>query len=694
MKARKTLTLLLLAALTFAACKYDDSALWEQVNQNTEELAAQAARIAALEAWQAETNTNIQALQTLLSTTDYITAVTPVVKDGVEVGFTISFLNTPAITIYHGTKGDKGDKGDTPQIGAAQGDDGNWYWTLNGEFLTDTDGNPIRANGTQGGQGEPGSDGDDAPLPQLATGAKLNEQQITTDSQNKNIEPDAIYLSVDGGKTWTRVSGEDGEKGDTGDTGPKGDSFFESVDTTNADYVTFKLADGSTFQVPRYTGISLTFNPTSLSLLYDETKTIKCTAEGSAEFTTDNLFIVAPAGWKADIALTRSASTGFTLTVTAPADITSGVATGEILVMLDNKKGSTTIGRIPVKTAGGIVGTELKADGLTYGQIASLINGRTDLTSVVLTNCNLSSSDWSAIRNNKSLETIDLGESTYNSVSFYYMHSVVGNSTLQLLTVPDGVTTISERAFYDCDKLTTVTIPASVKEIWWESFKNCEAMTTFTIPADSKLTKIGKEAFVRCYKLESIFIPATVTTIDNMAFSHCSKLTSITFAEGSQLTKITYNCFAYNEALPSINLPAGVTSIEDYAFNHCTSLKSITIPDGVTSIEDYAFWCCKALPSITLPAKLESIGEWAFATCESLTSINIPEEVTSIGNNAFAYCTSLTNVTCLATTPPSLGTDVFKNSSALTEIRVPAGSVDAYKETWFEYADKIKAIEP
>ena len=136
MKARKTLTLLLLAALTLAACKYDDSELWEQVNQNTEELAAQAARIAALEAWQAETNTNIEALQTLLSTTDYITAVTPVVKDGVEVGFTISFLNTPAITIYHGTKGDKGDKGDTPQIGATQGEDGNWYWTLNGELLT------------------------------------------------------------------------------------------------------------------------------------------------------------------------------------------------------------------------------------------------------------------------------------------------------------------------------------------------------------------------------------------------------------------------------------------------------------------------------------------------------------------------------------------------------------------------------
>ena len=379
-----------------------------------------------------------------------------------------------------------------------------------------------------------------------------------------------------------------------------------------------------------------------------------------------------------------------TLTVTAP----TTDSTGEILVMLDNKKGSTTIGRIRVKTAGGIVGTVLKADGLASDQVADLIGSRTDLTEVILTNCDLSSQDWNAISKNKSLETIDLGKSTYNSNSFYYMHSVVGNSTLQFLTVPDGVTTISERAFYDCDKLTTVTIPASVKEIWWESFSYCEELTTFTIPADSKLTKIGKSAFVRCYKLESIFIPATVKTIDNMAFQHCTELTSITFAEGSQLTEIPFYCFAFNEALPSINLPAGLTSIGGYAFRSCESLTSINIPDGVTSIGDYAFWCCKALPSITLPAKLESIGEWAFATCESLTSITIPDGVTSIGNNAFAYCKSLTTVTCLAAAPPSLGTDVFKSSDALTEIRVPSASVEKYKQAsgWSAYADKIVAI--
>lgn len=544
MKARKTLTLLLLAALTFAACKYDDSELWEQVNQNTEELAAQAARIAALEAWQAETNTNIQALQTLLSTTDYITAVTPVVKDGVEVGFTISFLNTPAITIYHGTKGDKGDTGDTPQIGATQADDGNWYWTLNGEFLTDTDGNPIRANGTQGGQGEPGSDGDDAPLPQLATGAKLTDQGITTDSQNKDIEPDAIYLSVDGGKTWTRVSGEDGEKGDTGDTGPKGDSFFESVDTKNADYILFTLADGSTFQVPRYTGISLMFNPASLSLPYGQTAKIQCIVTGIDNPTADDLYLITvPDGWKASI------SVNLILTVTAPADITSGAATGEILVMLDNKKGSTTIGRITV-----FCGTELTIGNLQPGQLATLIGSRIDLKSITVTSGEINDDDWEAIKRNKDMLTdLDLAGTTYtgdDAAKFAYTGHMGDNSILQ-----------------------------------------------------------------------------------------------------------------------TIKLPQGITDIRDYAFNHCSSLTSIDFP-----------------------VALNTIGNYAFFGCSLLKSIEIPSGVTGIGAGAFGNCSSLSTATFLGETPPVHIGHVFYQYTALSDIYVPAGSVDAYKETWFEYADKIVAI--
>ena len=547
MKARKTLTLLLLAALTLAACKYDDSELWEQVNQNTEELAAQAARIAALEAWQAETNTNIEALQTLLSTTDYITAVTPVVKDGVEVGFTISFLNTPAITIYHGTKGDKGDKGDTPQIGATQADDGNWYWTLNGELLTDTDGNPIRANGTQGGQGDQGPAGDDAPLPQLATGKKLNAQGITTDSQNKDIEPDAIYLSVDGGQTWTRVSGEKGEQGDTGATGPKGDSFFKGIDTTNADYVIFKLANnGGTFQVPRYTGIGLTFDVPGVSLPYGQTAKIQCIVTGIDNPTADDLYLITvPDGWKASI------SVNLILTVTAPADITSGAATGEILVMLDNKKGSTTIGRITV-----FCGTELTIGNLQPGQLATLIGSRIDLKSITVTSGEINDDDWEAIKRNKDMLTdLDLAGTTYtgdDAAKFAYTGHMGDNSTLQTIKLPQGI-----------------------------------------------------------------------TYIGYFAFNHCSSLTSIDF-------------------------PVALNTIDNYAFFGCSLLKSIEIPSGVTGI----------------------------------------------GAGAFGDCSSLSTATFLGETPPVHIGHVFYQCTALSDIYVPAGSVDAYKETWFEYADKIKAIEP
>ena len=426
--------------------------------------------------------------------------------------------------------------------------------------------------------------------------------------------------------------------------------------------MTFYLSEGGFFSVPRYVEISLTFNPTSASLLYGQTTKIQCIVSGSS--TADDLYLIAvPDGW------TVSINDDLTLTVTAP----TTDSTGEILVMLDNKKGSTTIGRIRVKTAGGIVGTVLKADGLASDQVADLIGSRTDLTEVILTNCDLSSQDWNAISKNKSLETIDLGKSTYNSNSFYYMHSVVGNSTLQFLTVPDGVTTISERAFYDCDKLTTVTIPASVKEIWWESFSYCEELTTFTIPADSKLTKIGKSAFVRCYKLESIFIPATVKTIDNMAFNMCQSLKSVTFAEGSQLTEIPYFCFADNEALTSIEIPSLVTTLGDYVFWSSANLADVTLPDG-----------------------LKTIGIEAFCGCKAMTTIDLPAAVESIGQSAFSGCSSLATVTCLAETPPTLGENAFRNCADGLQILVPSASVEKYKQAsgWSAYADKIVAIEP
>ena len=306
-------------ALAFAACSddYDDSALWDAVNDNTE-------RIEALEAWQDEVNGNIAALQQLLNTTDYITSVTPLTENGEEVGYVIEFHNSAPITIRHGAKGDKGDKGDqgeqgeqgpqgepgkdgedgadgsdgedgsTPVIGLKQ-EDGNWYWTLNGELMRDPNGDPIRANGEKGEQGEQGEDGEKgdtgatgatgspAPTPQIKQGSTLSGSTCygldgtieTTPTSN------AWYLSVDNGATWYRISGDKGEQGE------QGDSWFSDVkhsdDKTHYIFTITEEKGGGTIKVPVYQGTIKIGEGTGTLTLEDTETTIDITLPTGTE---------------------------------------------------------------------------------------------------------------------------------------------------------------------------------------------------------------------------------------------------------------------------------------------------------------------------------------------------------------------------------------------------------------------------
>ena len=638
MKARKTLPLLL-AVLALTACKYDDSALWEQLDQNKEYIAA-SERIAALEVWQAKTNTNIQSTQTLLGLSDYITAVTPVTEAGVRVGYTITFLNSPAITIYND---ENGVAGITPQIGVTKDDEGKWYWTLNGDLLTDGEGNVIQANG------------DSAPVPQLSTGASLT---VSQDSEGAAIVADAVYLSVDDGKTWTRVSGEDSK------------SFFSDVDTSDPTCVTFTLADGASFSIVRYTDLKLTFDRSAVHLGYGNAITVGITAEGNETFSTDNLIIVAPVGWKVSTGLATRVSTGFSLTVTAPeeAQLTAGtaVAEGDILVMLNDGQSETVIGRIKADCKD----TYLVMHDVSEVDIAAAIGDRYDLTSVTVTSGSFNKEDWRAIFYNRpSLLYLDLEGAVYtgdDANEFYYQ---LGSNELPLIDVklPQGVTGLGTGAFRNCLFLPSITLPEELTIIRDFTFYGCSALTSIDIP--DEVTSIGESAFKSCSALTSIDIPDEVTSIGESAFESCSALTSII-------------------------LPEGLQSIGDYAFQNCTSITSVTLPASLKSIEIRTFEYCSSLTSVILPEELTTIEMEAFRGCSSLSTITLPEGLTSIGVYAFENCTSLTTVTCLSTAPPELSDDTFSGCKALTTIYVPAGSVEAYQAAagWSEHEDIIQAI--
>lgn len=215
----KTICWFVVCCVGFLACEdYDDADLWKKVNELQE-------RVQKLEDFCKESNANIQSIQTLLDAVEQrvsIVAVNPLENGG---GYVMQLSNDKTITIYHGKDGK------SSQIGIKNTGDGNYYWTLNDEIIKDAQSNPLPVTGKPGVDG---TDGKDAPMPILKTGNQLIQEGIKGD-----WDKTAVYLSVDAGGVWTKVSGKDG------------DTIFADVDIKQSDVIVFTLSDGSQITLPR-----------------------------------------------------------------------------------------------------------------------------------------------------------------------------------------------------------------------------------------------------------------------------------------------------------------------------------------------------------------------------------------------------------------------------------------------------------
>ena len=239
-----SLLLLTLTVCFFTACHKDIWAELENLDQ----------RVTKLEELCKEMNTNITSLQTIvdvLQSNDFITSIVEIKKDGKVVGYTITFGKHDPITIYHGQDGKDGQDGqngsaNTPVIGVAQDTDGVYYWTLNGEWLLDDNGNKLPVSGKDGQNGANGSNGQDG-----ENGKDGADGQDGITPQLK-IEDGYWYISYDNGATWTELGKAIGEDGENGEKGDRGDSMFESV-THDEHYAYFTLADGSVIQIAKHT---------------------------------------------------------------------------------------------------------------------------------------------------------------------------------------------------------------------------------------------------------------------------------------------------------------------------------------------------------------------------------------------------------------------------------------------------------
>lgn len=133
--------------------------------------------------------------------------------------------------------------------------------------------------------------------------------------------------------------------------------------------------------------------------------------------------------------------------------------------------------------------------------------------------------------------------------------------------------------------------------------------SNIVVPAEHNglpVTSIGDRAFYNCNDLISISIPDTVTRIGWQAFAYCSHLTAVNFGENSQLIDIEYSAFS-NCAFASITIPNSVTFIGDRVFRECFNLTGVILPDNIDYIGARVFQDCKALTSVTLPKNAELI---------------------------------------------------------------------------------------
>ncbi|MBE6196240.1 MAG: leucine-rich repeat domain-containing protein, partial [Rikenellaceae bacterium] len=311
----------------------------------------------------------------------------------------------------------------------------------------------------------------------------------------------------------------------------------------------------------------------------------------------------------------------------------------------------------------------------------------------------------------------DFGGFSYQTTSLSnpcsYGASLYLNGTpLTGVTIPDGVTTLSDGAFTGCSSIVSVTIPEHVTEIGSYSFNTCANLKAIyclsATPATPKPVSFWDLTgdlyhwypFHNQAEERKIYVPnASVESyrtawlwkqyadciypMDPVEETWKIYYTSTDgkivephdhYAFGFDYATWTYPTIvsnSYSNGKGTIVFDKEITSMGDYAFMECTNLESIIIPESVTSIGAYAFSNC-SLSAILIPDAVVEIGNQAFSGCSKLASATIGQGVTSIGAGAFYRCDSLEAIT-IPDNVTTIDNEAFFNCDALVSATIGSG---------------------
>jgi len=270
-----------------------------------------------------------------------------------------------------------------------------------------------------------------------------------------------------------------------------------------------------------------------------------------------------------------------------------------------------------------------------------------------------------------------------------YAEQIVG------IFLEEGVTSIGDYAFNDCEALVYVELAESVETIGDYAFGTAYDLEEIDIPKN--VTHIGRNAMpLGVRRINVAKGNRWYCSVDGVLFNK-DQTTLINYPTGkedaaysvpSSVTKIELWAFDASDYLESLYIPAGVSSLGEeirYEFDTgalfwYSSISHIdvarenrwysavdgvlfdksqtmllrypelkpgwnyTVPEGVTSIGAYAFHYCTELEHVTLPQSVQSIGESAFSCCFALETMTLSGGMHAVEAYAFEDCESLRNV--------------------------------------------------
>lgn len=690
-------------------------------------------RVSRLETLCSQMNSNINALQTIvnaLQQKEFIESVTPL-ADG--QGYTLTFSSGKTVTIYNGKDGKNGAAGtdgkdgvdgkdgkdgvdgrdgSTPLIGIKQHTDGVWYWTVNGDWLHDSDGNMVKAVGTDGQDGNNGNDGADG---------KDGKDGVTP---KLKIEDGMWYVSCDGGVSWEllgRATGEDGASAGI-------------ISVTEEDgYVRFGMQDGTVISIAKRQPLGISFSTDDVAITVGGgSKIIGYTLVGASENVVVKALV--QDGWKAKI--NKESPSEGTIEITAP----SPLVESEILIFVSDG-GQTALAAVNCVKSTVIISQEqynvsesggnLEVSGMTNTDFMVSIpgNAKSWLSLVQTKSMNPMSFTLSVEANGTPFErdavisVLDDAGATIRTLSVRqsgdlsklvsvqvdtkgelrtvleaYDKSRIVNlkisgvlndvdfldiyyemPSLRYLDISDvEIETLPKDCFKKSTNVTTIILPKTLTSIPADCFRESKISGSLTIPAICKT--IGGAAFGACSSLKSVKISASCEKIGIQVFSGCKALETVEFAPGSSLTAIPHYAFDGCVSLASIKLPASCEEVGGSAFKNCTALETAEFEYGssLKEIKTGAFDGCVSLTSIKIPSTCETIGSHAFAGCSALTSVDF-------GSNS-----SLKKIGGGYMNEYSFG--AFNGCSSLISIKIPS-SCETIEPAAFKDCRALKTVE-